>query len=92
MNLTPTRDNVLIRFVNQKQERANELGIEIVEKRKNRPDFGQVIDIGERVTHVKPGDYIHFEKLGAVEVDLPGHEGEYLIKEKNIIAIQKELV
>jgi chaperonin GroES len=84
MKIQPLFDKVLIQP--EKAEEKTASGIYIPDTAKqDKPQFGEIIAIGEKVNTVKIGQKVVFPKYGPVELILEGQE--YLIvKEEDILA------
>jgi chaperonin GroES len=84
MKIQPLFDKVLIQP--EKAEEKTASGIYIPDTAKqDKPQFGEIIAIGEKVNMVKIGQKVVFAKYGPVELTLEGQE--YLIvKEEDILA------
>ncbi|MCS7263021.1 MAG: co-chaperone GroES [Aquificaceae bacterium] len=92
--LRPLYDKVVVkRFEEQEQKTAS--GIIIPDTAKEKPQFGEVVAVGEgkllqsgqQVSlRVKPGDKVVFNKYAGTEVELDGEK--YLImSEEEILAV-----
>jgi len=77
----PTNNRVIIKLTTEKKKET----IILVETKQEEPK-GTVVSIGPKVTEVKPGDKVLFEKWGAEELELKG-EKHIIIKEDVILAI-----
>jgi chaperonin GroES len=84
MKIQPLFDKVLIQP--EKAEEKTASGIFIPDTAKqDKPQFGKVIAIGEKVKTLKTGQKVVFAKYGPVELIIEGQE--YLIvKEEDILA------
>lgn len=92
--LRPLYDKVVVkRFEEQEQKTAS--GIIIPDTAKEKPQFGEVVAVGEGKLlqsgqqvppRVKPGDKVVFNKYAGTEVELDGEK--YLImSEEEILAV-----
>lgn len=84
MKIQPLFDKVLIQP--EKAEEKTASGIYIPDTAKqDKPQFGEIIAIGEKVNTIKVGQKVVFPKYGPIELTLEGQE--YLIvKEEDILA------
>lgn len=82
--IKPIADRIVLRRV--EKEAATASGIVLPDAAKERPEQGEVIEVGKDVKEVKKGDQVVFSKYGPTEVKIEGVE--YLIvKEEDILAI-----
>jgi chaperonin GroES len=81
--VTPLFDNLLIKPM--KPEEKSSSGIilpDVVDKEK--PQIGEVMEIGKEVTEVKVGDKVMYKKWGGQDIKLDNEEF--------IIAVQKDIL
>jgi chaperonin GroES len=93
MNVRPLRDRVLVKRVEQQEQRIG--GIIIPDSAKEKPQQAKVVAVGSgRITDegktipldVKPGDYVLVGKYAGTEIKLEGEE--YLIvREDEILGV-----
>lgn len=93
MNVRPLRDRILVKRVEEQEQRIG--GIIVPDTAKEKPQTakivavgsGRVTDKGERVTlEVKAGDYVLVGKYAGTEIKLDGEE--YLIvREDEVLGI-----
>ena len=93
MNLRPLYDRIMIRRIEEKEQRQG--GIIIPDSAKEKPQEGEVVAVGKGKRledgsliplEVKPGDRILFGKFSGSEVKLDGQE--YLImREDEVLGI-----
>lgn len=82
--MKPLNDLVLIKA--DKQEERTASGLYIKEDWKTLPPKGTVEAVGDKVTQVKAGDRVVFERYGAVTYD----KDLKLCKENQIMAVLNE--
>lgn len=82
--LKPLADRVVLKRI--EKEAATASGIVLPDTAKERPEQGEVIEVGTEVKEIKKGDKVVFSKYGPTEVKVEGIE--YLIvKEEDILAV-----
>lgn len=82
--LKPLADRVILKRI--EKEAATASGIVLPDTAKERPEQGEVIEVGKEVKEIKKGDKVVFSKYGPTEVKVEG--SEYLIvKEEDILAV-----
>jgi chaperonin GroES len=82
--MKPLGDLVLVKADVAKTQTSS--GLYIQEDWKTTPPTGVVLAVGEKVTLVKPGDKVVFDRYGAVAYD----KDEKLCKENQILGIIHE--
>lgn len=86
MLLKPLADRVVLKRVEALEKTAS--GIVLPDTAKEKPEQGEIIEVGKDVKEVKKGDKVLFSKYAPAEVKVDGKE--YLItKEEDILAIVK---
>lgn len=84
MALKPLADRVIIKRLEAKNKTAS--GIVLPDSAKEKPEEGEVVEVGKDVKEVKKGDKVVFSKYSPSEVKQNGEE--YLIvKEEDILAV-----
>lgn len=84
MNLKPLADRVVIKRIEAEAKTAS--GIVLPDTAKEKPEEGEVIEVGKDVKEVKKGDKVVFSKYSPSEIKKDGEE--YLIvKEEEILAV-----
>ena len=93
MNVRPLRDRILVKRLEEQEQRIG--GIIIPDTAKEKPQTAKVVAVGKgRVTEkgdvvpldVKPGEYVLIGKYAGTEIKLDG--GEYLIvREDEVLGI-----
>jgi chaperonin GroES len=93
MTLTPLRDRILVRRIEEAEQRRG--GIIIPDTAKEKPQQGQVVAVGKgRITEdgktipvdVKVGDTILFGKYAGSEIKLDGEE-LLIVREDEVLGI-----
>ena len=95
MKVTPILDNILILPLDAEEKTAS--GLYIPETAKEKPQKGEVIEVGpgkfENGNLIKPGvkkgDIVIFKKWGGEELTINGKDYK-LVKEEDILAIVEE--
>ena len=82
--LIPKRDLVLIQADAPKEQTKS--GLYIVEEWKTLPHTGTVLAVGPKVTEVKVGERLLFERYGSVILE----KGQRLCKESHCLATLEE--
>lgn len=82
--LKPLADRVVIKRI--EKEAATASGIVLPESAKERPEQGEVVEIGKDVKEVKKGNKVVFAKYGPTEVKVEGTEF-LIVKEEDILAV-----
>jgi chaperonin GroES len=82
MNIRPTRDNIIVRPI----EESTKSGIVLA--RPEKPQRGKVIMTGNAVVSVSPGDIISFNKYAGTEVKTK-EETVLILREVDILAIEE---
>lgn len=84
MALKPLADRVIIKRLEAENKTAS--GIVLPDTAKEKPEEGEVVEVGKDVKEVKKGDKVVFSKYSPSEVKQDGEE--YLIvKEEDVLAI-----
>lgn len=84
MALKPLADRVIIKRLEAENKTAS--GIVLPDSAKEKPEEGEVVEVGKDVKEVKKGDKVVFSKYSPSEVKQDGKE--YLIvKEEDVLAI-----
>jgi chaperonin GroES len=82
--LKPLADRIILKRTEKEATTAS--GILLPDSAKEKPEEGEVIEVGKEVKEVKKGDRVVFSKYGPTEIKVK--EVEYLIiKEEDILAI-----
>jgi len=82
--LKPLADRVVIKRLEAENKTAS--GIVLPDNAKEKPEEGEVVEVGKNVKEVKKGDKVVFSKYSPSEVKQDGKE--YLIvKEEDVLAI-----
>jgi chaperonin GroES len=82
--LKPLADHVILKRIEKENKTTS--GIVLPDTAKEKPEQGEVIEVGKEVKEVKKGDKVVFSKYGPTEVKIDG--SEYLIlKEEDILAV-----
>lgn len=82
--LKPLADRLIIKRLEAEEKTAS--GIVLPDTAKEKPEQGEVLEVGKDVKEVKKGDKVIFSKYSPSEVKVDGNE--YLIvKEEDILAI-----
>ncbi len=95
MKVTPILDNILILPLDAEEKTAS--GLYIPETAKEKPQKGEVIEVGpgkfENGNLIKPGvkkgDVVIFKKWGGEELTIEGKDYK-LVKEEDILAVIEE--
>lgn len=82
--LKPLADRVIVKRIEKEATTAS--GIVLPETAKEKPEEGEVIEVGKDVKEVKKGDKVVFSKYGPTEIKQKGEE-LLIIKEEDILAI-----
>lgn len=84
MNIQPLFDKVLIKP--QKLEEKTASGIYIPDTAKqDKPQFGEVVAVGDNTKVVSSGQKVVFAKYGPTEISIEG-EDYLIVKEEDILA------
>ena len=93
MNLRPLADRLVVKLIEQEEEKRG--GIIIPDTAKEKPEKGEVITVGpgklmENGTRapmeVKKGDKVIFQKYGGHEVKIDGKE-YMILREEDVMAV-----
>jgi len=93
MNLRPLADRIVVKLIEQEEEKRG--GIIIPDTAKEKPEKGEVIAIGpgklldngtRAPMEVKKGDKVIFQKYGGHEVKVDGKE-IMLLREEDVMAV-----
>ena len=79
----PNKNIVLVEVDKPKEQDDN--GIFIQEEGKTQPPTGVVLEVGDGVTFVKPGDKVFFERYTAIQT--PFAENIKACKEESILVV-----
>lgn len=82
--LRPLGERVILKRTEAETKTVS--GIVLPDSAKEKPEIGEVIEIGKEVKEIKKGDRVVFSKYSPTEIKLEGQE--YLIvKEEDVLAI-----
>lgn len=82
--LKPLADRIVLKRVEAEQKTAS--GIVLPESSKEKPEQGEVIEVGKEVKEIKKGDKVIFSKYAPSEIKI--NNEEYLIvKEEDVLAV-----
>lgn len=62
--------------------------VQVLEKQGDKPSKGTVLSVGDEVTTVKVGDYIHFNMYTPVKIKAKDGKEYLVIKEEEIYTIE----
>lgn len=86
MKIQPLADRLLLKRVEVATQTKS--GLVLPDTAKEKPEQGEVIEVGKEVKEVKKGETVLFSKYAPTEVKVEGKE--YLIvKEEDILAVVK---
>jgi len=93
MNLKPLADRLVVKLIEQEEEKRG--GIIIPDTAKEKPEKGEVVAVGlgklmengsRAAMEVKKGDKVLFQKYGGHEVKVDGKE-HMILREEDVMAV-----
>lgn len=82
--IKPLADKIVVKRLEAEEKTAS--GIVLPDTAKEKPEQGEVIEIGKEVNEVKKGDKVIFSKYSPTEIKVDS--SEYLvIKEEEVLAV-----